>query len=89
MVLAGCESGDVTGFPNWKENLRFNLLLQRQLESDYPGLARTMTFKSCKYNFDILNGSILLEIGSEANTLEEAIYSGELIGNALVKIFKT
>ena len=89
MVLAGCESGDVTGFPNWKENLRFNLLLQRQLESDYPGLARTMTFKSCKYNFDILNGSILLEIGSEANTLEEAIYSGELIGNALVKIFRT
>lgn len=89
MVLAGCESGDVTGFPNWKENLRFNLLLQRQLESDYPGLARTMTFKSCKYNFDILNGSILLEIGSEANTIEEAIYSGELIGNALVKIFKT
>lgn len=88
MVLAGCESGDVTNYPNWMENLRFNLLLQRQLENDYPGLARAMSFKSCKYNFNIMNGSILLEIGSEANTLDEAVYSGQLIGEALVKIFK-
>lgn len=88
MVLAGCESGDVTNYPNWQENLRFNLLLQRRLESDYPGLARTMSFKSCKYNFNIINGSILLEIGTEANTLDEAIYSGQLIGEALVKVFK-
>ena len=35
-----------------------------------------------------MNGSILLEIGSEANTLGEAVYSGQLIGEALVKIFK-
>ena len=88
MVLAGCESGDVTNYPNWMENLRFNLLLQRRLEGDYPGLARTMSFKSCKYNFNIINGSILLEIGTEANTLDEAIYSGQLIGEALVKVFK-
>ena len=86
MILSGCESGDITNFPNWKENLRVNLQLQKQIENDYPGLARAMSFKSCKYNFDIMNGSMLIEIGSEANTLEEAIYSGELIGNALVKI---
>lgn len=67
---------------------RSTLLLQRRLEGDYPGLARTMSFKSCKYNFNIINGSILLEIGTEANTLDEAIYSGQLIGEALVKVFK-
>lgn len=88
MLLCGAEAGDVTDFPNWKENLRFNLALQKQLENDYPDLCRPMLFKQCVYNFDLLNGSILIELGSEANTLEEAMYSAELLGNSLVKILK-
>ena len=89
MLLCGAEVGDVSNFPNWKENLRFNLLLEKQLEADYPELCRPMSFKACKYNFDIINGSILVELGSEANTLEEALYSAELLGNALVKTLKS
>ena len=88
MLLCGAEAGDVTNFPNWKENLRFNLALEKQLEEDYPTLCRPMSFKQCKYNFDLLNGSILIELGSEANTLEEALYSAELLGNSLVKVLK-
>lgn len=88
MLLCGAEAGDVTNFPNWKENLRFNLALEKQLEADYPTLCRPMLFKQCKYNFNLLNGSILIELGSEANTLEEALYSAELLGNSLVKVLK-
>lgn len=88
MLLCGAEVGDVTDFPNWKENLRFNLALEKQLEADYPDICRPMSFKQCVYNFDIINGSILIELGSEANTLEEALYSAELLGNSLVKVLK-
>jgi stage II sporulation protein P len=88
MILAGCESGSVENFPNWEENFRFCLQLQKQLETDYPDLARPLLFKSCKYNFDMLNGSVLIEIGTDANTLEEATYSAELLGQALVKILQ-
>jgi stage II sporulation protein P len=88
MILAGCQTGSVEGFPHWEENFRFCLQLQRQLEADYPDLARPLLFKACKYNFDLLNGSILIEIGTDANTLEEATYSAELLGQALVKILQ-
>jgi stage II sporulation protein P len=88
MILAGCQTGSVEGFPHWEENFRFCLQLQKQLEADYPDLARPLLFKACKYNFDLLNGSILIEIGTDANTLEEATYSAELLGQALVKILQ-
>ncbi len=86
MVLAGCEVGSVTNFPNWKENFRFCLQIQKQMEADYEGLARPMSFKACKYNFDLLNGSILVEIGTDANTLEEAKYAAQLLGNVLIRV---
>lgn len=88
MILAGCETGSVENFPHWEENFRFCLQLQKQLEADYPNLARPLMFKACKYNFDLLNGSVLIEIGTDANTLEEAVYSGQLLGQALVKVLK-
>ncbi len=88
MILAGCETDSVEDFPNWEENFRFCLQLQRQLESDYPNLARPLSFKACKYNFDLLSGSILLEMGTDANTLEEAKYSAELVALALCKVLQ-
>ncbi len=86
MILAGCETGSVENFPNWQKNFRFCLQLQRQLEADYEGLCRPLLFKACKYNFDILPGSILVEVGTDANTLEEAEYSATLLGQALVEL---
>jgi len=86
MILAGCETGSVENFPNWKENFRFCLQLQKQIETNFPGLARPLSFKACKYNFDLLNGSILIEIGSDANTLEEAKYSAKLLSRSLIQL---
>ncbi len=88
MVLAGCQTGAVEGYPDWEENFRFCLQLQKRLEADYPGLARPLCLKAVKYNFDLLNGSILLEIGTDANTLAEAEWTAELVGRALVKVLK-
>ena len=51
----------------------------------YPGLTRPILFDYRKYNQHLTTGSILLEMGSHGNSLEEALYSGELMGKALVK----
>lgn len=88
MILAGAQTGSVENFPNWQENFRFCLQLQRQLEADYEGLCRPLLFKACKYNFDISAGSILIEVGTDANTLEEAEYSATLLGRALTQILQ-
>ena len=48
-----------------------SLLLQRQMESDYPGLTRPVLFDYRKYNQDLTTGSILIEMGGHANSIEK------------------
>lgn len=83
MTITGCEDGKVTDFPRWEENLTFALQLQKTAETKYPGLMRPVLFSARKYNMDVTPCSVLLEMGSDSNTLEEAEYSGHLIGKAL------
>lgn len=85
MIISGCDNG-IFNMPNYMENLKFSSALQQQMEKMYPSLTRPILFDYRKYNQDLTTGSILLEMGGHANTLEEAIYSGELIGRALAEL---
>ncbi|MCD7730486.1 MAG: stage II sporulation protein P [Oscillospiraceae bacterium] len=87
MIISGCDDGTMD-MPNYMENFRFTAALQQQLEKDYPGLARPVLFDYRKYNQDLTTGSILIEVGGHANSIDEALYSGELIGKALVNLFE-
>lgn len=89
MLVMGSQSGSVTNFPNWQENLKLALRFQKTLEAMYPTLARPLSLTSKNYNESLTNGSMLLEIGTDANTLEEAEYSAELVGDALVSLLNT
>ncbi|HIZ83853.1 MAG TPA: stage II sporulation protein P [Firmicutes bacterium] len=86
MLVVGCEDGKVTDFPNWRENFRLAIRMQQTCEELYPGLARPMYFAPKKYNQNLSPGSMLFEMGTEANTLEEAVYAGELAGKALAQV---
>lgn len=86
MIITGCEGGNVTDFPDWEYNLRFALELQKTAEDMYPTLMRPLFFCNRKYNMYKTRCSVLLEMGSDANTLDEAAYSGRLIGSVLAKM---
>lgn len=86
MIITGCEEGKVTDFPDWQKNLTFALELQSICEEMYPGVMRPVYFCQRKYNMDLSHNNLLVEMGSCANTLEEAAYSGRLLGSALVKM---
>jgi len=88
MIITGVEGGNVKGFPNWEKNLRFALQLQRKMEGLYPGLTRPVLFSQRKYTMDLHPCNVLLEMGSDVNTLDEAVYSGRLVGNALVSLLE-
>ena len=83
-MVSGCQSGTVTGFDNWKENFRLAVRLQQTMEVMYPGLARPILFTPRRYNQHLTTGSLLIECGTEANTLEQAKYSAKLLGKSLV-----
>ncbi|MDR1927505.1 MAG: stage II sporulation protein P [Oscillospiraceae bacterium] len=88
MIITGTQEGSITDFPNWEQNLRFALQLQKRAESSYPGLMRPLFFCARKYNMNETPCSLLLEFGSDANTLDEAVYSGRLIGDSLAKLLE-
>lgn len=85
MIIAGCEDGKVTSFPSWEQNLTFALQLHKTAESANPGLMRPILFSARKYNMDVVPCSVLLEFGSDSNTLAEAVYSGQLMGKAIAE----
>lgn len=89
MLVMGSQSGNVKNFPNWKENLKLATKLQQTIEVMYPSLARSIHFMSKNYNESLTNGSMLIEIGTDGNTLDEAKYSAELLSNALISLLNT
>ena len=89
MLVMGSQTGGITNYPNWKENLSLALKYQQTLEVMYPGLARAITLNSGKYNQNLTKGSILLEVGTEANTLDEAKRGAAYAGEALVSLLNT
>ncbi len=88
MIVSGCDDGTM-GMPHYLDNLAFAAKLQNHLEQLYPTLTRPVLFDYRKYNQDLTTGSLLIEVGSSGNTLEQAVYSGELLGHALVRFFET
>ena len=82
MIMTGRDSS-YTYFPFWEDNLKFALLLQNTCETMYQGMTRPLNFGDFTYNMNANSGSLLIEVGTDANTLNEAVLSGKLLGNAL------
>lgn len=88
MITTGCEDGNVTDFPNWEKNLTFALNLQQSLVREAPSLMRPLNFAARKYNMDLIPCALHIEIGTDANTLAEAVNSANILGEALSELLK-
>ena len=87
MIICGADKGG--NLPNFKQNLAFAAKWESAMESRFSGFTRPVLFDYRYYNQDLTTGSLLIEIGSHGNTLEEAVYSGQLVGEALAGLFTT
>lgn len=85
MIISGCDDGTL-GMPDYIKNFHFACSLQSQFEEDYAGLTRPILFDYRHYNQDLTTGSLLIEVGSHGNTLEQVQYSGQLIGRSLCNL---
>ena len=86
MIISGADNGYLN-MPDYKKNLRFASHFQNAMESFYPGLTRPILFDYRNYNQQLTTGSLLVEVGGHANTLEEAQNSATLIAYSLAKVF--
>lgn len=79
------ERGELTSLPNpyVQDNLSFAFQMQLAAEEYYPGLTRRIYLKGYRYNLHYRPKSLLIELGSQTNTVEEAMNSCEPIAHII------
>ncbi len=81
MLLVGTDDAGAY-FPDWTEHLALAMQLQRQMDALWPDLARPITLRTARFNQQLTKGSLLVEIGSHGNTLDEALAGARLFARA-------
>lgn len=79
------ELGTLTSLPNpyVQDNLSFAFQMQLAAEEYYPGLTRRIYLKGYRYNLHYRPKSLLIELGAQTNTVEEAMNSCEPLAHIL------
>ena len=86
MVVVGSNGGG-GDHPEWQKNLDLAAKLQKSLDTLYPTLARPMTLRQSVYNQNLSAGSLLVEVGSHGNTLQEALRGARDFARAAGAVF--
>lgn len=58
--------------PYIEDNLAFSLMMQLKAEAYYPDFARRIMVKAYRYNMHFRPRTLLVEVGAQTNTLQEA-----------------
>ena len=82
--------GELTSLPNpyIQDNLAFSVQLELLGNHYYPGFVRGVYVKGYRYNLHFRPKSLLLEVGAQTNTLEEAKNAMEPFAEILDKLLK-
>ena len=82
--------GAIDSLPNQylDDNLAFSFQLQLMADEYYPGLARRIYLKGYRYNMHLCPRSLLVEVGAQTNTVEEAYNAMEPLADILDKVLK-
>lgn len=84
MFVVGTDYGG-SGHTGWRDNLTLALRLQCGISADYPTIMRNINLRSASFNEQYTKGSMLVEIGSCASTLDEALLSADIFAEALAR----
>ncbi len=78
-----------TYHPTWERNLALALQLRQALNQRAGGICRPVSLRTASYNQELAPAWLLLEVGSGANTVEEAKRATLLLGECLADILMT
>lgn len=86
-VVGTNESG--LSHDNWRENLKLAIKCQQAINSVYPKLARPINLRTERFNQHKSYGSLILEVGTHGNSLEEAILAGKYSAQAISNVINS
>lgn len=87
MLVMGTDEGGLE-HPAWQENLSFGLKIQEELLKINSSFARPLNLRRERFNESATLGSMIVEVGANGNTLEEAVTAGEYFAKGLVSVLK-
>ena len=82
LLIVGTDEGGQR-HDNWVQNLVFAGKVQSAMNLLYPTLARPVTLRTSRFNQQYRAGSLLVEMGSHGNTLEESLAAARHFARSL------
>ncbi len=86
LIMAGSTAAGLY-HPYWQENLKFALRLQYAMDAMYPSLSKPLCITSYRYNQHATMGSLLIEVGSNGNTLQESLEAARCFGRCAAEVY--
>ena len=71
---------------NWRTNLKFATHFQKCLLEEEENFARPINLRTSRFNGHTAPCAVIVEVGTGANTIEEALASVKYIANAVKKV---
>jgi len=75
--------------PNWKKNYGFALKLQAEINKISSSLTRKIDVREERFNQHLLDKSLLIEVGSTGNTIQEALRATDYLADAIARVVHT
>ena len=69
----------------WQENVKLACAVQENLLAKYPTLMRPIVVRNSRYNQHMTTGSLLIEVGTAGNSLEEAIIAARIFAQGFAE----
>ena len=85
MIVCGTNQAGLEN-DTWQENLKFAIKMQNYMENKFPGFARPLNLRQERFNTHATSGSMIIEVGSSGNTLNEALKSVKYIAESINEV---
>ncbi len=82
-VMTVCGTDTNLENPVWEENLRLAVHMQNYFNVNYPGFLRPINLRKERFNMHLTTGSLLFEVGTNGNTLDEALRAAKILGDGI------
>lgn len=86
LIIVGTDSR--LSHPHWKKNYEFAQLLANKMDSLYPGLLKGVRLRSGRYNQHVHPHALLIEIGSDQNSLDEAERAAVILARVIAEVLE-
>ena len=85
LLVVGTNQGGLN-HPNWRENLKLALKIKKLADEKYPGLCRYVILRKERFNQQVTNGAMIVEMGATGNTVEEVLETSKYVSELIAEV---